>query len=58
MDQAKTESIRGFIVYVARNYQDMNLGAIHGTGLMTEEYTPKNCRLRTAQNIIKILILF
>ena len=35
-----------------------SLGEIHGTRLVTEEYTPKNCCSRTAQNIIKILILF
>ena len=34
------------------------MGAIHGNGLMTEEYTPNNWRSRTAQNIIKILIIF
>ena len=31
---------------------------MHGTGLMTEEYTPKNWRYLTAQNIIKIMIIF
>ena len=34
------------------------VGSIQGTGLVAEEYIPKNCRLRTAQNIIKIMILF
>ena len=34
------------------------IGAIHESGLVTEKYTPRHCRLRTAQNIIKILILF
>ena len=32
--------------------------AINGTGIVTEEYTPKNWRSRTAKNIIKILIAF
>ena len=34
------------------------VGGIHGTGLMTEEYTPKIRDLRTAQNKIKIMIVF
>ena len=34
------------------------IGAIHGTGLMTEEYTPKNWRSQTAQNMIKVMIVF
>ena len=34
------------------------VGSIHGTGLMTEEYTPKHCRPQTAQNKNKNMIVF
>ena len=39
-------------------YHQLYIEAIHGTGIMTESYTPKHCFSRTAQNIIKIMIVF